>query len=55
MTREECAECEYLGEPFLRDERLSVKGCMHPTVMGGLGIWIARIKECPKIKDGEHE
>lgn len=55
MTREECAECEYLGKPFLRDERLSAKGCMHPTVLGGIGVWIARIKECPKEKGGERE
>lgn len=55
MTREGCEGCEYLGQPFLRDERLPVKGCMHPTVLGGVGVWIARIKECPKNKDGGQE
>lgn len=53
MTREECEGCEYLGEPFLCDERIPVKACKHPKVMGGIGIWIAQIKECPKA--GEQE
>lgn len=54
MTREECEGCEYLGKPFLRDERLPVEGCKHPKIMCGIGIWIARIKKCPK-EDGEQD
>ena len=54
MTWEECEGCECLGEQFLLDKRLPMKVCKHPKVMGGIGIWIPRIKKCPK-ENGEHD
>ena len=49
MTREQCTGCEYLGDTFPNDAvGITVKGCKHPQIIGGLGLWIDRVKECPK-------
>ena len=54
MTREECKGCEFYGKgSVMLDDH--VPCCKHKSILHGLGVWIARIKECPKTKDGEQE
>ena len=53
MTKEECEGCEYCVKgcsPFAVNR---MRTCTHPNIFLGLGVWIARVKECPKGKDGE--
>lgn len=54
MTREECKGCDAFGygSPMM-DDHMPV--CKHEKVLNGIGIWIARIKECPKEKVGDQE
>lgn len=54
MTREDCQGCEFFGKgSVMFDECIPV--CKHKSLLHGAGVWIARVKECPKKKDGENE
>lgn len=54
MTREECSGCEYFEKRKCEDRiHNGVPICTHKSIVCGLGLWIARIKECPKEKGDE--
>lgn len=54
MTREDCRGCEFFGKgSVMFDERIPV--CKHKSLLHGAGVWIARVKECPKEKEGEQK
>ena len=54
MKREDCEGCEFYGKgSILLDD--NIPACKHPDILHGVGMWVARIKECPKQKEGEQE